>query len=89
MPTIKGSVTVLDPIGLHARPAGQIVKLVKDSGLEVRMGKPGEDLVKANSPLRMMAMKAKTGEELAVEVDAEDDTTAQAIISQIQDFLKG
>ena len=61
MPTIKGSVTVLDPIGLHARPAGQIVKLVKDSGLEVRMGKPGEDLVKANSPLRMMAMKAKTG----------------------------
>ena len=89
MPTIKGSVTVLDPIGLHARPAGQIVKLVKDSGLEVRMGKPGEDLVKANSPLRMMAMKAKTGEELLIEVDSDDEAAANDLIAQVQEFLKG
>ena len=89
MSTTKGEVTVLDPIGLHARPAGQIVKLVKESGLEVRMGKPGAELVKANSPLRMMAMKAKTGEVLSVEVDSDDETVANALISQIQDFLKG
>ncbi len=89
MSTTKGEVTVLDPIGLHARPAGQIVKLVKESGLEVRMGKPGAELVKANSPLRMMAMKAKTGEVLSVEVDSDDETVANALISQIQEFLKG
>jgi len=89
MSTTKGEVTVLDPIGLHARPAGQIVKLVKESGLEVRMGKPGAELVKANSPLRMMAMKAKTGEVLSVEVDSDDEAVATALISQIQDFLKG
>ena len=89
MSTTKGEVTVLDPIGLHARPAGQIVKLVKESGLEVRMGKPGAELVKAISPLRMMAMKAKTGEVLSVEVDSDDEAVATALISQIQDFLKG
>lgn len=89
MSTTTGEVTVLDPIGLHARPAGQIVKLVKESGLEVRMGKPGAELVKANSPLRMMAMKAKTGEVLSVEVDSDDEAVAQALIAQIQDFLKG
>ena len=89
MSTTKGEVTVLDPIGLHARPAGQIVKLVKESGLEVRMGKPGAELVKATSPLRMMAMKAKTGEVLSVEVDSDDEAVATALISQIQDFLKG
>ena len=89
MSTTKGEVTVLDPIGLHARPAGQIVKLVKESGLEVRMGKPGAELVKANSPLRMMAMKAKTGEVLSVEVDSDDEAVATGLISQIQDFLKG
>ena len=33
MATVTGTVTIEDPIGFHARPAGQIVKLVKDSGL--------------------------------------------------------
>jgi len=89
MSTTKGSVTVLDPIGLHARPAGQIVKLVKESGLEVRMGKAGQELAKANSPLRMMALKAKTGQELDVEVDSDDEAVATALIAQIQEFLKG
>ncbi len=89
MSTISATVNVLDPIGLHARPAGQIVKLVKESGLEVRIGKAGEELVKANSPLRMMALKAKTGEELLVEVDTADQAVADSLISQIQDFLKG
>ena len=89
MSTVSATVTVLDPIGLHARPAGQIVKLVKESGLEVRIGKAREEMVKANSPLRMMALKAKTGEELLVEVDTEDQGQADSLIAQIQDFLKG
>jgi phosphotransferase system HPr (HPr) family protein len=89
MSTITTTVTIEDPIGLHARPAGQIVKLVKESGLTVRMGKPGEELVLANSPLRMMALKAKTGEQLLVEVDTDDQSVADALFAQIQDFLKG
>ena len=64
MPTITGTVTIEDPIGFHARPAGQIVKFVKESGLEIRIGKVGENLVKANSPLSLMALKGKTGEQV-------------------------
>jgi phosphotransferase system HPr (HPr) family protein len=86
---ITTSVIIEDPIGLHARPAGQIVKLVKESGLTVRMGKPSQELVLANSPLRMMALKAKTGEQLVVEVDTDDQGVADALFAQIQDFLKG
>jgi phosphotransferase system HPr (HPr) family protein len=82
-------VTVLDPIGLHARPAGQIVKLVKESGLEVSIGRPGEEFAKANSALRLMALKIKTGETLTLEVEASDEGTAQGIAAQIQEFLKG
>lgn len=89
MSTVTATVTIEDPIGFHARPAGQIVKLVKESGLEIRMGRVGGNLVKANSPLGLMAMKGKTGEELTVEVDTEDEAQAQAIIDQIQQFLKG
>lgn len=89
MSTITTTVTIEDPIGLHARPAGQIVKLVKESGLTVRMGKAGEELVLANSPLRMMALKAKAGEQLVVEIDTDDQSVADALFAQIQDFLKG
>lgn len=88
MSTIAATVTILDPIGFHARPAGQIVKLVKESGVEVRIGRPGDKMVKANSPLGLMALKAKTGEQLAVEVDAEQ-SVADEIIKSISEFLKG
>ena len=89
MPTITKHLIIEDPIGLHARPAGQIVKLVKESGLSVRLGKAGEELVLANSPLRLMALKAKTGEQLVVEVDTDDQTVADALFTQIQEFLRG
>ena len=89
MATVSGQVTIEDPIGFHARPAGQIVKLVKDSGLEIRMGRQGETLVKASSPLSFMSLKGKQVEVLSVEVDTDDQGKAQELISAIQGFLKG
>ena len=89
MATFTGEVEVLDPIGMHARPAGQIAKLVKESALEVVFLKDGEEPTKANSALRLMALKVKTGEKLTVSVEADDEATANGLIAQIQEFLKG
>lgn len=89
MATVSGTVTIEDPIGFHARPAGQIVKLVKDSGLEIRMGRQGETLVKASSPLSLMSLKGKQGEVLSVEIDTADQAKAHELIGAIQSFLKG
>jgi phosphocarrier protein HPr len=86
--SIQGQVQVLDPIGLHARPASQIVKLVKESGLEITIGRQGEQFAKANSALRLMALKITSGETLTVEIPTTDQILADGIISQIQDFLK-
>jgi len=88
MATFTGIVEVIDPIGMHTRPAGQIVKAVKESGLEVTLQYDGAE-TKANSALRLMAMKVKTGEKITVSVEADDEGTANGIIAQIQDFLKG
>ncbi|MEN9737549.1 MAG: hypothetical protein RJA26_782 [Actinomycetota bacterium] len=88
MATVTGIVEVLDPIGMHARPAGQIVKLVKESGLEVVFHYDGAE-TKANSALRLMAMKVKTGEKITVAVEADDEAAANSIIAQVQEFLKG
>jgi phosphocarrier protein HPr len=83
----RAIVMVLDPIGLHARPAGQLVKLVNDSGLAVRIGRAEEDLVPANSPLRVMALKAKSGDELQLEVESEDSEKAKSLIAAIVQVL--
>jgi phosphocarrier protein HPr len=85
----SSELTVLDPIGLHARPAGQIVKLVKESGLEVMIGKRGQEPIKASSPLRMIGLQAKTGEVLVVEIQTDDPAVGQQLVSQMQDFLRG
>lgn len=82
------TVKVLDPIGLHARPAGQLVKLVNESGLVVRIGRLGQELVQANSPLRVMALKAKSQDELLLEIEAEDETAARALAERIQQILQ-
>lgn len=86
---LTGKVIIEDPIGFHARPAGQIVKLVKESGLEVRIGRSGETMAKASSPLSLMSLKGKQGEELVVEIDTDDQAKADEVISSIQEFLKG
>lgn len=80
----RSTLTVFDPIGLHARPAGQIVKLVNESGLAVRIGKVEDDLVQANSPLRLMALKAKTMDVLILEIESEDTLLATALAEAIQ-----
>jgi phosphotransferase system HPr (HPr) family protein len=89
MALVTLEVEVLDPIGLHARPASQIVKLVKDSELDVQIGRPGEEFVKAKSALMLMSLKIKTGEKLTVTVETDDEAHAAEIVAQIQEFLKG
>ncbi|MFM1926895.1 MAG: hypothetical protein RLZ06_471, partial [Actinomycetota bacterium] len=44
---------------------------------------------KANSALRLMALKIKTGETLTLTVEADSEATAGEIAAQIQEFLKG
>lgn len=87
MPSFHFAVIVSDPVGLHARPAGQLVELVQNSGLVVRIGRTEEDLVPASSPLRVMALKAKHSQELVVEIEAADHGIAQELARRIQAVL--
>ena len=75
-----GATPILDPIGLHARPAVKLTKLAKRfaSDIEIR-AESGADWVNAKSPNKVMKMKAAHGETLhikAVGTDAEDAVAA-------------
>lgn len=89
MSVFTHEVEVLDPIGMHARPASQITKLVKEAELNVAIGRAGEEFVQAKSALMLLSLKAKTGEKLTLTVETDDEAKAADIASQIQEFLKG
>lgn len=81
------SIVVSDPIGLHARPIGQIVTLVKEAGVSVSLRRPGDAPVAAVSALKLLAMKVKTGETLEVVIEGADDSTASDIAQQVEQLI--
>ena len=82
--TINHTFTVMDPIGLHARPVGQIVTLVRESGATVTLRNSEGKEASAASALKMLAMKVKSGESLELVIDAEDDAAVHALAEAIE-----
>ena len=50
------TVTIASAVGLHARPASLFVQAANATGLDVEIGRPGEDFVDATSILGVMAL---------------------------------
>lgn len=70
---------IKDPSGIHARPASILVKLANTfkSKITVFKGEKSGDLKRIFS---LMALGAKQGEELTIQIDGEDETQAQTAI---------
>lgn len=65
------SVVVGSAVGLHARPAALFVEAASETGLDVEIGRPGEDAVDATSILGVMALGAKHGEEVVLTAEGD------------------
>ncbi len=71
-------VTILNELGLHARPAAELVKLAGLFKSEIRVAKDG-DSVNGKSIMGVMTLAAECGAELTLHaegVDAEEAVTA-------------
>ncbi len=76
--------TVTDPVGIHARPAGLLVKAAKafESKITVFSGDKNADMKKL---FALMALGIKQGQEIIVKVEgADEDAAAEAV----EKFLK-
>ena len=76
--------TITDPGGIHARPAGILVKEVKNFASTVTFIK-GEKSAKASSLMKLMGMGIKQGDEVTVQVEGADE---EACAAAIEKFLK-
>ena len=73
--------TIKDACGIHARPAGLLVKVVKGFSSTATLEKNGKtcDLRKL---MALMGMGIKQGETVTVKVEGEDEEAAAAAIQQ-------
>ncbi len=71
--------TIKDPVGIHARPAGLLVKEVKKYTSTVTIAK-GEKSVNALKLMALMGMGIKQGDAVKVTIEGADEDTAAAEI---------
>lgn len=83
---LSRTVTVLNPQGLHARPADMLVRLASKYESTILIGKDGE-LVDCKSILSLLTLGAGQGTELAIQADGSD--AAEAIESIVHLFEAG
>jgi len=81
------TVTVEDPIGLHARPVGQIVTLVRETGATVTLRSAAGAEALATSALKMLALKVKTGETLEIVIDSAGSSDPETLAGEIENLI--
>lgn len=76
--------TITDPQGIHARPAGLLVKEAKkfESAITIFKGAKKGDLKKI---FAIMGLGVKQGETIKIQVEGADEDTAAAAV---EDFFK-
>lgn len=75
---------ITDPEGIHARPAGALVKAAAAFSSKITIGKDGKD-VDAKRIFGIMGLAAKQGHEITLKAEGEDEDAA---IEALSTFLK-
>ena len=73
--------TIADPLGLHARPAGMLVKEACRHACAVTVAVNGGPAVDAKRVLGVMKLAAKAGMELTLACDGPDEEAAAAALA--------
>lgn len=66
---------IRDKVGIHARPAGMIVKEAKKYESEIKILK-GEETANAVNLMQLMSMGIRCGDEVEVQVSGSDEDAA-------------
>ena len=75
---------ITDELGIHARPAGLLVKEAAKFQADIKI-KKGEKEADAKRIFGIMGLAAKKGDEIVLTADGTDEADA---IAAIEDFLK-
>jgi phosphocarrier protein HPr len=80
-----GIATIVDPTGLHARPAVQLSKLAKKFACSVEVAASMDGVwINAKSTNSLMKMKAKNGSSIFIRASGED---ADSAVSELVELI--
>ncbi|MCE5235781.1 MAG: HPr family phosphocarrier protein [Clostridiaceae bacterium] len=75
---------ITDAMGLHARPAGQLVKAAMGFKSDIQLGTPAK-MANAKRIMGVMGLALKQGENLIITVNGDDE---EAACKALNEFLK-
>ncbi len=75
---------ITDPEGIHARPAGELVKKCKGYASKITLVKDGK-AANAAKILAVMSLGVKKGHEVTFQIEGADEATAAA---ELEAFMK-
>lgn len=75
---------ITDPEGIHARPAGLLVKKANEFSSQIMIGK-GEKSADAKRIFGVMGLGVKKGDEISMSAEGSDEDVA---IEALEQFLK-
>jgi dihydroxyacetone kinase phosphotransfer subunit len=79
---LRASATLVNAVGLHARPAGALARALAGLDADVRVGRPGDDGVNARSVLSVIALGLGNGQQ--VEYAATGPDARQALDTAVE-----
>lgn len=79
---VKKEITVVNRLGLHARPAAQIVQKASQFKAEIKLSKGGLE-VNAKSIMGVMMLAAEMGSAVLIIAEGPDEEAAAAAIAEV------
>ncbi|MDG0874795.1 HPr family phosphocarrier protein [Paenibacillus thiaminolyticus] len=81
-------VTIVNPLGIHSRPAGALMKQAKAFPCDIRLLK-GEKAVNAKSIVGILSLSLQQGDQVIVEAKGEQEAEAvEALTAVLESILE-
>ncbi len=77
---------IKDDLGIHARPAGMLVRLAMNYRSELLIAKQGDQGVSLKKIFTIMKLGIKCGDRVTISASGEDE---QPAIAALRDFFQG
>lgn len=74
--------TITDPVGIHARPAGLLVKEVKSHASKITIANPEGKSADGKKLIALMGLGIKQGDTITVTVEGDDEDAAAAAVEK-------
>src|SRR6478735_6232058 len=85
-PVATAVVTLRNPLGLHARPAAELVRTLKGRDAEVRIGRPDDPGVDLRSVLGVVGLTLRGGDPVRIHVIGGD---ADVVLAEVERLIEG